>query len=853
MKRALRLLFVVSLCATFVTARGQDRRGPFTHEKRSVRSREVDQEHIRLDLKLDWDKLQVEGRATLNLVAFRPLKSITLDAADMQIKRVARLNPEPSHESSELKYETKPSQLVVELDREFQPGEKLTLVVDYVLTRPRRGLHFVVPDESEKNQPRMAWTQSEPEYARYWFPCIDSSADRLTSEIIATVPGQYLTLSNGDLVSKQQNADGTQTWHWSQKHSHVPYLFSIVSGEFDAFEQEWHGIPVISYVPKGQREWAARSFEKTPKMMEFFSRKIGVSYPWSKYAQICVDEYQWGGMEHTSATTLNKSTLHDERAHLDVSSDNLVAHELVHQWFGDLLTCKDWGEIWLNESFATYFATLWTEEDLGWDEATWARYQEAEEYKAEDQRYRRSIVNYQYTSPDNVFDSHAYPKGGRVLHMLRFVLGEEMFWRAIQHYTGRNVHRTVETADLRIAIEEATGQGLNWFFDQWVYHGGHPQFHVEWDWDAAARTVRVTVKQTQPIDSVTPLFRTPVEIEIATPDKTMIRRVELSKPEETFHFDVDQRPTRVCFDPRDWLLMTLDFPQGKAELLDQLARDEHMMCRVRAARGLSAYDEDADARSALSWAARKDRFWAVRQEAVKSLGKFSGDQVRQALLEASRDEKSFVRREAIKSLSKFKHEETSQRLREVVDKDPSYYAVAEALRSLHQVDRDQCADTLLAAVRVDSHNQQILKAALDGLVDLKESRAADPLAALLQQDVSPERRAVLLGGLARLKPDDPDVRKQLVAQLDNERRSVKREAIDALVALGDPASIAVLLDKRAQQETAGMTRAFDVGIEKLREQERSVEDLRKQLDTLRQQNRSLEERLRKLEADQADQ
>lgn len=167
-------------------------------------------------------------------------------------------------------------------------------------------------------------------------------------------------------------------------------------------------------------------------MMDFFSRKIGYRYPWPKYAQICVDEYNWGGMEHTSATTLNLGTLHDERAHLDVSSDNLVAHELAHQWWGDLLTCKDWGELWLNESFATYFATLWTEHDLGWDEAVWARQNEANDYLREDARYRRSIVNYRYNTPEQMFDGHSYPKGGRVLHMLRGELGEEAFWRGIE-------------------------------------------------------------------------------------------------------------------------------------------------------------------------------------------------------------------------------------------------------------------------------------------------------------------------------------------------------------------------------------------------------------------------------------
>lgn len=827
----------------------QDRRGPFTHAKRSVRSRDIDQEHIRLDLKFDWEKREVVGRATLTLVPFKPMKSLTLDAAEMRITNVARLPEGQAGELTKLKYNTKPHKLMVELGRPFQPGEKVQLVVDYLVSKPKHGLHFVVPDESEKNQPKMIWTQSEPEYAHFWFPCIDSPSDRLTSEIVATVPQEYLTLSNGDLKSKKLNGDGTQTWHWSQRQSHVPYLFSIVAGEFDAYEQKWHDIPIVSYVPKGQLSFAARSFQKTPRMMDFFSQKIGMKYPWSKYTQICVDEYQWGGMEHTSATTLNMSTLHDERAHLDTSSDPLVAHELAHQWYGDLLTCKDWGEIWLNESFATFLELLWTEKDLGWDEATWARHADLDWYWSEDKRYRRPIVSYQYNEPGKVFDSHAYPKGGRVLHMLRFVLGEEMFWKAIRHYTARNTHRTVETADFRIAIEEATGQGMNWFFDQWVHHGGHPEFHVDWRWDEATKMVRVTVKQTQKVGAVTPLFRMPVELEIATAKATLIRRIEVSKAEETFHFQLDESPTRVCFDPRDWLLKTLDTPKSKDELLDQLTRDLHLMCRYRAAKALASLNEDDDVAAALANAARRDSFWAVRREAAKSLSKFKGEAARNALLAAAEhDDKSFVRREAIKSLGSFKHDDTKAVLRRVINSDKSYYAAAEALRALAKVDHDNCFPEHFTAAQVLSHRQVVLKAAIDGLVKLKDSRGVERLSALLDQDNTPARRAVLIGGLARMKPNDSDTLKQLHEQLDNDRRNVKRAAIDALVAIGDPAAIDVLLENRKRQETSGMVRSIDEAIEKLREKSKGVDQLQKQLEQLRQQNRKLEERLKKLEA-----
>jgi len=366
----------------------QQRLGAFTHAPRSVRSRDIDMQHIRLELTLDWQRPKLLGRAVLTLKPFRPIRKVSLDASEMNIEGVGIRSALDKDQSKPLKYDTHGDKLIIHLDREIAAGEQFTLEIGYRVVSPQRGMHFVTPDENEPDQLQMSWTQGEPQYAHYWCPCYDSPNDRLTSEVFVTVPEDYFVLSNGILKSKSQPKEGKRTWHWAQEKDHVTYLISVVAGKFESYEQSWDGIPIVSYVPPGRLADAPRSFEKTPKMMAFFSEKIGYRYPWAKYAQICVDEYSWGGMEHTSATTLNLSTLHDAKADLDVSSENLVAHELVHHWWGDLITCKDWAEIWLNESFATYFATLWKEHDSGWDEAAWARHLEAEAYFGEDKRYR---------------------------------------------------------------------------------------------------------------------------------------------------------------------------------------------------------------------------------------------------------------------------------------------------------------------------------------------------------------------------------------------------------------------------------------------------------------------------------
>ena len=388
----------------------------YDHAPRSVRSRDVDQQHLKLDLTINLDDEEFHGRAQWTVSPFKPVRTVELDAAEMKIDKVALGDGAKAETMRDVKFQKRTNTLEITLDREYAAGEILTLAIDYKVNHPQKGGHFVVPDDSEPNRHRSFWTQGEPDDARYWLPCIDSPTDRFTSEVNITAPKQYQAISNGILRHTDDNADGTRTFHWEQEQTLVSYLMSVVVGEFDSYDQQWDGIPVLSYVPKGRGADAERSFKKTPAMVEYFSKQIGVRYAWPKYSQTCMEDFS-GGMENTSATTLTVETLHDERAHLDINSDNLVSHELAHQWFGDLLTCKDWGETWLNESFATYFATLWAEHDLGWDEAVWARHLEEETYKATDRRYRRPIVSYTYNDPNaNVRCAQLSQRGPRAAH-----------------------------------------------------------------------------------------------------------------------------------------------------------------------------------------------------------------------------------------------------------------------------------------------------------------------------------------------------------------------------------------------------------------------------------------------------
>ncbi len=831
---------VLLMVAAAEAVRGQQLKPPFDGPPRSLRTRQFDVKHTVLHLELDWQREQIRGRVIHRVEPFRTLHELYLDAAEMTIQQVevfrqqAAPDPKAKRQALPCRHRLKGEQLIITLKELVRRGEQVTIDVRYLVQRPRRGGHFVVPDRDEPSQARVFWTQSEPEHARYWFPCYSSPNDMLTSETLVTVPEDFFVLSNGVLRRQEKLPGGRKLYHWVQRKPHVTYLISVVAGNFVAYKQQYKRgervLPIVSYVPPGRLADAPRSFRNTPKMMRLFEQWTGTAYPWPKYAQICCDEYG-GGMEHTSATTLTLDTLHDERAALDFSSEGLVAHELAHQWFGDLVTCKDWAELWLNESFATYFATLWFEFSQGRDEALWRLHQEAQSYMNEDRRrYRRPIVAWTYRRPWNMFDRHSYPKGGRVLHMLRYVVGDDGFRRGIRRYLEVNAHRTVETADFRTAMEEATGLGLTWFFRQWIYHGGHPQYQVESTYDPEQKVLRLRVRQTQKVDQLTPLFRMPVQIAITTSKGTKEYTVTVAKADEVFSFPCPERPRYVEFDPRDWILKELKFEKSLEEWIAQL-ESSHVMSRYRAVVALGGLRERPAARDALLRVLSGEKFWGVRQTAAEQLGRFGGTKVAQALRRAARQDKnSRVRRAALASLRRFPSKETQQVLLDAIAKDRSYYAVAQALRTLAVLDKTKAAAVAEKLLPLTSHREVVLRAAVEVLVKHRGRKAVPVLKKLLQPPVSADRKAAVLPPLGRAAAGDASIVPQLARYLSDPRRKVRLAAVRAL---------------EANATAAAMVQALDDAIQKL-ENRSELKQLRDQVNRLQRQLRQIQEQLRKL-------
>jgi aminopeptidase N len=484
-------------------------------------------EHIFLDLVLNIPCRSFRGTCSIRLNPVRDgISRLTLDAVNLYIEAV-------KIEGVSQGFDGDGEQLQVFLTQPTQVGVPITLDITYGVDKPQRGLYFISPDDNYPKKPVQVWTQGEDEDSRFWFPCFDYPGQLATSEIRVRVPKSYMTISNGELISTEF-LDKDTIYHWSQQQVHPTYLMTLVVGNFAELRDEWQGKPVTYYVEKGREDDGWRSMGKTPQMIEFFSQTFGYAYPFPKYAQVCVDDFIFGGMENTSTTLLTDRCLIDERAALDNrSTESLVAHELAHQWFGDLVVIKHWSHAWIKEGMASYCEVLWTDREYGADEAAYYRLQEARSYLSEDSgRYRRPIVTHVYREAIELYDRHLYEKGSCVYHMIRAELGDELFFKAIANFVRDNAHQTVETVDLLRVIEKTTGRNLLFLFDQYVYRGGHPDYKVSYSWDGDSNLAKVTVTQTQAMEGNTPndsnLFD--LKVPIAFGFRRFSRKLNLENP-----------------------------------------------------------------------------------------------------------------------------------------------------------------------------------------------------------------------------------------------------------------------------------------------------------------------------------
>jgi aminopeptidase N len=786
-----------------------------------VPSHDYDQRHIALDLRFDWEREQAEGTATITFTPLRAdLSRVEFDAGNMTFSSVRLASGTPLKYESDATHE----KLSVTLDRAYQPSDVLTVVISYhtngTETRPGlpgfgSGLHFIKPTSDNPKRPRQIWSQGEAEQNHFWFPCYDHPNDFATTEINATVEKPLTVISNGRLVETKDNRDNTRTFHWKIDEPHATYLTSIVVGEYAAVEGSYAGVPVISYVYPNEAAEGRLTTKRLPDMVKFFSEATGVKYPYAKYAQTMTEDFG-GGMENISATTQTERMIHDARAELDQTSDSLESHELAHQWFGDYVTCRSWSEVWLNESFATYFQALWDEHSLGRDDFLYLDVKgNQDQYLAAWSRgQRRPVVTKNYANPEAVFDTYAYPRGGAVLHMLRRQLGDRDWWRAINHYLTKYAHQPVETEQFRVAVEEATGQSMDRFFDQWVYRMGHPVFRVTEAYDAAEKTLKLTVRQEQKVDpnSSYPqvsLFQVPLDVEIGAGGATRVEHILIEpKEEQTFTFTVAAEPQLVDFDYGGAVIKELKFDKSTDALAYQLANDADVLGRVWALGQLSARARDkataeADMKravAALVSALAGDKFWGVRVESAGALKDAAKEpSAHAALLAATKDADARVRARAVSSLAALKETALAPVFQQLLG-DRSYGVVRAAALALGETKSAAAYDPLAKLLDEPSWRDTVRAAGLEGLAALGDRRALDAALRYAAAGNPENVRAAAVALLGAVGGGDQRafqaVSDALLKSVSPFRFQLAGAAGNALVELGDPRGVEVFEQAR---------------------------------------------------------
>jgi aminopeptidase N len=798
--------------------------------------------HLALEVAIDVDSKSI--RATANVDAHRvdpAADELDLDAIGFEVTDVR-----VDERVASWRYDGRT------LSVKWDPrSEKARVSVGYRAT-PRRGLYFLEPDEHYPTRPRQVWSQCQEEDARHFVPCHDSPHQKMTSEVIAHVPNGWYALSNGRLASSRKPKTGLWTYHWKLSEPHASYLLTLVAGQFAEISEEVtvgrRTVPLAYLVPPGRESDVARTFGHTPRMIAHFGHVTGVEYPWNKYAQVVVADFVFGGMENTTATTMYEHILLDRRAALDVSSDDLISHELAHQWFGDFVTCRDWYEGWLNEGFATFFEHVWREKLLGPDEYAFGLKADLQSYAGEAHgRYRRPIVCQDYDAPLDLFDRHLYEKGGLVLHALRAELGDELFWRGVNLYLTTHARGVVETRDLQRAMQSVSGRALGRFFEQWVYNPGQPQREIERSWDRG--TLLLKARQTQSAnDGVPSQFELTLDMDLAGSDGKVERRsVRMTDRHQSFALPVRERPAFVVVDPGMRIVGEVRLKLPGDMLREQLYRAPTARGRWLAAQALARVDDAATLDALTRTLGDETQFWGTRAECAAALGKLKGPGALEGLKASAATAHPKVRRAVIEALGSFRGREAFDAIKPYAIRDESYLVEAEAARALGRTREPAALDLLVEMLQRPSWFDVVRAGAIDGLAALRDDRALSHLSEQVRYGhPSRARRAAVLS-LPKVAADRK-TRDMLELLLDDPDPLLRMDVVRALGDLGDMKARPTLRERLEIESDARVRRRMREVIRDLAEPRRVADQVRDELEKMQAEHADLKLRLAKIEA-----
>ena len=584
--------------------------------------------HTKLAVRFDYAKRYLYGQewVTLKPHAYAT-DSLRLDAQGMDIKTVALVSG-ASQQPLKYSYADK-NNLRINLGRAFKPGEQYMVYIEYTAKPDElqvqgsaaitdaKGLYFINPDSTVKGKPVEIWTQGETQSSSAWFPTIDRPDQKTTEEIALTVPAKYTTLSNGQLVSQVPAGPGLRTDTWKMDLPHSPYLFMMAVGDFKIYKDTWRGKEVNYYLEPKYAPFAKQIFGNTPDMLEFFSTRLGVEFPWNKYAQIVCRDYVSGAMENTTATLHGEQVQMTDRELLDreYQSESVIAHELFHQWFGDYVTAESWSNITVNESMADFSEALYAQHKYGQEASDAHNYRYLQAYLASTRDAGKNLVRFHYNNREDVFDLVSYQKGGAIVQMLRTYLGDDVFFAGLKKYLTDNKFGNGEAHQMRLAMEAVSGQDLNWFYNQWYFGSGHPVVTIDYGWDAGTKTQRVTIKQTQPGQ----VFELPLAIDYYVNGKAQRQRVLLTEASQTFTMPLAARPELVNVDAEKFTLWQKTDNKSLAEYLYQYRHAPLYVDRREALTAALAQQAASPAARAVVLAALRDKFYQLRVAAIEGL------------------------------------------------------------------------------------------------------------------------------------------------------------------------------------------------------------------------------------------
>jgi aminopeptidase N len=620
-------LLLIGTAAAFPSFAQEKANDPLMKIYRETPAKINDLIHTKLDVRFDYKKRYLYGKEWVTIKPhIYPTDSLRLDAKGMDIKTLAIIK---NGKVVPLKYTYDSLSLAIKLDKLYKDTENYTVFIEYT-AKPNelklgagaaitdaKGLYFINPDSTEKGKPVQIWTQGELESSSAWFPTIDHTNQKTTDEISMTVPAKYVTLSNGRLAAQKKNADGTRTDTWKMELPHSPYLFMMAVGDFKIYKDKWRDKEVSYYLEPKYAPYAKDIFGFTPEVMEFYSKLLGVDYPWNKYAQIVVRDYVSGAMENTSATLHGDYVQGTKRELADRYYDkgrSTIVHELFHQWFGDYVTAESWSNITVNESFADFSETLWAEHKYGQDSGDEHNHEAMMDYLANPGNAKKNLVRFHYHDSQDVFDAVSYQKGGRILNMLRNYLGSTAFFKGLNIYLKTNAFKNGESQQLRLALEEASGRDLNWFFDQWYYGAGHPLLDITYKWDEKSKTQTVYLNQTQEGKA----FILPMAVDIYAGGKKERTQVWMREKSDTLTFKLVAKPDLINVDGDKILLTKKTDHKSLEEYLFQLQNAPLYMDRLEALEAAAAKQNEATAQKILL-TLLTDKYYGLRLATINSI------------------------------------------------------------------------------------------------------------------------------------------------------------------------------------------------------------------------------------------